>query len=323
MSHLDDGLIQELVDGEVSSRDLPPIQAHLASCAACTARLEEARELAGEAEAMIGWLDEEIASTGAVAPAPDIAPQPRVATWPRNLAWAASLVLAVGLGYTARGGMVQPPSPPTTTLDRGTTTEQVTAPAEARSATADRPTDGAPAPRPNLTQPAAEPEAAAPSPAPPAATEPVRRDTDAPPAANLGRATPSASALSGAANPAELGAPSPARAEREAPRQRLAAADEAAPGARTAGAREVAKAASSPVRTADSTGTPAGPLFLISGMEPTRFEISDTEARVVYRHVDGEVQLVQRRLGEQVTWHLEAPAGFPADSLAALAGRVR
>ena len=98
MSHLDDGLIQELVDGEVSSRDLPPIQAHLASCAACTARLAEARELAGEADTMLGWLDEEIASTGAVAPAPDIAPQPRVATWPRNLAWAASLVLAVGLG---------------------------------------------------------------------------------------------------------------------------------------------------------------------------------------------------------------------------------
>ncbi|MGD9523579.1 MAG: hypothetical protein AB7N73_04735 [Gemmatimonadales bacterium] len=328
MSHLDDGLIQELIDGEVPSHDLPPIQAHLASCATCTARLEEARELAGEADTMLGWLDEEIASTGAVAPAPDIAPQPRVATWPRNLAWAASLVLAVGLGYTARGGMVSPPSSPTTTLDRGATTEQVTQPTEARPAGENRPTERASAPASSENQIAAEPQAASPTPEVSAEEVPrsARRDADAspvPPAANLGRAAPAASSPAAAANPAGLGAPSPARAEREAPRQRLLAADEASGDARMAGAREVAKAASSPVRTADSTGTPAGPLFLISGMDPVRFDISDTEARVVYRHADGEVQLVQRRLGEQVTWHLEAPAGFPAESLAALAGRVR
>ncbi|HQW65676.1 MAG TPA: hypothetical protein PLJ23_01485 [Gemmatimonadales bacterium] len=101
-SHLDDGTIQELLDGEVPSTVLPPLQAHLAACAECRARLELARAMMAEADELIELLDEPAAPVQA----PPVAlPAPRAASrpWVRQLAWAASVVVAVGAGWYARG----------------------------------------------------------------------------------------------------------------------------------------------------------------------------------------------------------------------------
>ena len=98
-SHLDDGTIQELLDGEIHSSALPPIQSHLAACAECRARLEAARVFMTEADELIEMLDEPVAATPAV-----VIPLPRRSTqpWTRRLAWAASLVIAVGAGWYSR-----------------------------------------------------------------------------------------------------------------------------------------------------------------------------------------------------------------------------
>ena len=99
MQHLDDGVIQEMIDGEIASRDLPPLQAHLASCDACRARLEAARMAASEADELLLMLDEVEPSAPVASPVVVPITRPH---WSRNLAWAASLMLAVGLGYAGR-----------------------------------------------------------------------------------------------------------------------------------------------------------------------------------------------------------------------------
>jgi hypothetical protein len=113
-SHLDDGTIQELLDGEVPSTALPPLQAHLAGCAECRARLELARAMMAEADELIELLD---APATPAQPTPVAVPAPRAASrpWIRRLAWAASLVIAVGAGWYARGD-VQRVLPATETL---------------------------------------------------------------------------------------------------------------------------------------------------------------------------------------------------------------
>lgn len=101
-SHLDDGIIQELLDGEVPSTALPPLQAHLAACAECRARLELARAMMAEADDLIELLDEPASPVQA----PPVALPARRAgsrPWLRQLAWAASVVVAVGAGWYARG----------------------------------------------------------------------------------------------------------------------------------------------------------------------------------------------------------------------------
>jgi hypothetical protein len=133
-SHLDDGTIQELLDGEVPSTVLPPLQAHLAACAECRARLELARAMMAEADELIELLDEPAAPVQA---APAALPARRIASrpWIRQLAWAASVVIAVGAGWYARGDVERVlPAPIAVPV---TTTEAVvsnTAPNEASEA---------------------------------------------------------------------------------------------------------------------------------------------------------------------------------------------
>jgi hypothetical protein len=314
MPHLDDGLIQELLDGEVPSSDLAPIQAHLAECAACAVRLEAAREFAGEADQLLGLLDEEAERSPAAAVVPDIAPPRRVATWPRNLAWAASLVLAVGLGYTARGGMSPSVVSPATSSMSNAPQAEVTTP-RPDAVAADRAVEPPATPARDQAR-AEEPAPRQLVPAAPLATQESRRDVDALAASGAGAREREAGRATG------IAAPAPA-ANALAPARQEAALGEVARRSAMADEAVAAKAVAQVTATADSTGTPQGPLFLITGMEPVRFDIGETEVRVVYRHVDGEVHLVQRRVGSQVAWHLEVPAGFPADTLAALGGRVR
>ncbi|HEY9383955.1 MAG TPA: zf-HC2 domain-containing protein, partial [Gemmatimonadales bacterium] len=57
MSHLEEGLFHALLDGEVPSDQLGPIQAHLASCAECRERLEQERQLLAEAAGLVEVLE--------------------------------------------------------------------------------------------------------------------------------------------------------------------------------------------------------------------------------------------------------------------------
>jgi hypothetical protein len=57
MSHPDDGVLQELLDGELAAADEAAVRAHLASCAACTALLEELRVTQVEATSIVSRLE--------------------------------------------------------------------------------------------------------------------------------------------------------------------------------------------------------------------------------------------------------------------------
>jgi hypothetical protein len=92
MSHPDDGQLHALVDGELPSADAAAIDAHVLSCDACRARLDEARALLGESDRIVARLDLE----------PRRAPQAvrgRAGPDYRVLGLAASALLVVTVGF--------------------------------------------------------------------------------------------------------------------------------------------------------------------------------------------------------------------------------
>lgn len=99
MSHPDDGTIQALLDGELEPTEQAQFEAHVASCAACAARVREAREFLQEAERLVEVLAVPVAGGGE-----SVRPASIRRRFPlRTLAWAASIVMAVGIGYYGRG----------------------------------------------------------------------------------------------------------------------------------------------------------------------------------------------------------------------------
>jgi hypothetical protein len=128
-SHLDDGTIHELLDGEIPSSQLPPLQAHIVGCAECRARLAAAREMVDFTDGLVELLDE----PPIAAPAPmTITPLPsRAATrpWIRQLAWAASIAIAVGAGWYARGDVQQVLPAPTASVPPTSASEDAAQPA--------------------------------------------------------------------------------------------------------------------------------------------------------------------------------------------------
>ncbi len=140
MSHLDEGTLHALLDGELDSHEVREIQAHVGSCTACDSRLQAAREVSGEADRLVATVqfpgelrgaarsqvveeDAAPARPAAVPPrrerpaglpaVPVDAPQqvvilPEDNNWPqrrRRLVaagrWAALLVVAIGAGFIA------------------------------------------------------------------------------------------------------------------------------------------------------------------------------------------------------------------------------
>lgn len=98
MSHLDDGTIAELIDGELEDAARDAALLHLAECAACRARHEESRSFATESDRLIATVAPPRAVRGVGLP-PTARPGWRV-PW-RTLGWAASVLLATGIGYYA------------------------------------------------------------------------------------------------------------------------------------------------------------------------------------------------------------------------------
>ncbi|MBA3556331.1 MAG: zf-HC2 domain-containing protein, partial [Gemmatimonadales bacterium] len=137
MSHLDEGTLHAMLDGELELHEVREIQAHLGSCTACDTRLQSAKDVFGEADRLVasvqfpGDLRTPAPGSESVEAAPPVAsapvrrerglelqdarvdtPQvmilPEENTWPerrRRLLvagrWAALLAVAVGAGYIA------------------------------------------------------------------------------------------------------------------------------------------------------------------------------------------------------------------------------
>lgn len=101
MSHVDDGTLHAYLDGESTAVEREHLEAHLAGCAACRARLEEERVLIERAGRLLGL----------AAPPERAAPPFHELRRPRRggggyrlpLAWAATIALAVGIGWYSRG----------------------------------------------------------------------------------------------------------------------------------------------------------------------------------------------------------------------------
>ena len=75
MSHLDEGTLHALLDGELELNEVAEIQAHLGSCSACGLRLREVKEFLAEADRLIASVELEGPLTRP-SPAEEPAPRP-------------------------------------------------------------------------------------------------------------------------------------------------------------------------------------------------------------------------------------------------------
>jgi len=108
MSHVDDGALHAYLDGELSPVERARLDAHVAECAACRTRLDEARAMIERASGLLALAQP---PERAMPPLHQLR-RPRL-TWRLRvpIAWAASLVLALGFGYYIGGenlGQVMP-----------------------------------------------------------------------------------------------------------------------------------------------------------------------------------------------------------------------
>ena len=135
MSHLDEGTLHALLDGELEMTEVKEIQAHLGSCSACGTRLRQVKEFYAEADRLVGSLElpgagaaaaaggshsraatleprTEVTRVPAPLPPPPEGPPPiflpdnpdwseRTRRLIAPMKWAALLVLAVGAGFLA------------------------------------------------------------------------------------------------------------------------------------------------------------------------------------------------------------------------------
>ena len=135
MSHLDEGTLHALLDGELEMSEVKEIQAHLGGCSACGTRLRQVKEFYSEADRLVGGLElpgTPAATAAGAARSRPVTTEPRAEATPaparivhtpegpppiflpdnpdwseraRHLItpmkWAALLVVAVGAGFLA------------------------------------------------------------------------------------------------------------------------------------------------------------------------------------------------------------------------------
>jgi hypothetical protein len=105
MSHVDEGMLHAYLDGELAAAERSALEAHVAQCEACRARVNEERALVERASTLLRAvrpLEHPVPPFEQIRRAPKRSPW-RVRT---SFAWAASIVLAVGLGYYIAGAGV-------------------------------------------------------------------------------------------------------------------------------------------------------------------------------------------------------------------------
>jgi hypothetical protein len=317
MSHLESGTIHALLDGEIPSSELGPIQGHLATCAECRTLLETERGLLAESDGLI-----ELIELPGDTPITSGVPRRR---WVRGLAWAASLAAAVGLGWVGRGWqrpeariqsdqVVAPvPAPAVVPL---------AAPAPAPAPSPARSSENAPG-RPRADNLARAKTAPRRAPAPVVAQRELKAEVDSRDAITP---APQPRVDSGALRrEAQVAAAAPA------PAAGAAASSVSAPlevmGRKVSGFRlgELVKSAAPPeaIGLPDAVRRLGGSLRLIEGMVPLRLEAQGQTVRVVYATAQGELVLSQRLVDGRVEVSLLAPPGFSPDSLARLRSKVR
>jgi hypothetical protein len=109
MSHIDEGLLHAYLDGETAGAERSGLEQHLAGCAECRTRMEEVRVLRDRSAGILSG-----SGPASVTPPPfeevvarsrGIEARRRVFRLNRltALGWAATLVIAVGVGWIARG----------------------------------------------------------------------------------------------------------------------------------------------------------------------------------------------------------------------------
>lgn len=109
MSHIDDGTLHAYLDGESTAVEREHLEAHLAGCAACRARLEEERVLIERAGRLLGLA---APPERAAPPFHDLRPRHGGGGYRLPLAWAATIALAVGIGWYSRGKFWTPQREP-------------------------------------------------------------------------------------------------------------------------------------------------------------------------------------------------------------------
>lgn len=238
MSHLDEGTLHALLDGELGSTEVMEIEAHLDGCTACSARLRDAREFLGEADRLVGRVQfgRYAAGTGApaaAAPSPTSATPPRRPppppprpgpeenhpwedtspvllipdnpksggigpNWPRLVGWAAAITLVLSGGYLASRFTGTEPTNLASAPSRPTLVSPEP-PAVASPAETEQ-VDSAPAnpPAAARTEPAPAAPPAEPKPAPPREKTPPRDLASNPPAPAKTRAAPPPAATASA-----------------------------------------------------------------------------------------------------------------------------
>ena len=136
MSHVDDGKLNALLDGELEGAEAAEVQAHIAACPECGKRLDEAKRFLSEAADLLGALelppaaatperdvrrvsktakevalevDDETGQSPAIGAAPperlfrrgaQVRPEHHAFDY-TSLAWAATIILAIGVGFLA------------------------------------------------------------------------------------------------------------------------------------------------------------------------------------------------------------------------------
>lgn len=118
MQHVDEALLVAYADDALSAAERGAIESHLATCAACRARVDEERALSAQSAAILAHTApgalvappfEDVlrrAGTGSSGGAVGATPRRRHGWVP--LAWAASLIVAIGAGWIARMMLLSP-----------------------------------------------------------------------------------------------------------------------------------------------------------------------------------------------------------------------
>jgi anti-sigma factor RsiW len=126
MSHVDEGTLHAMVDNALTAAERADVDAHLAACSECAARLTEARGLAVQTLSLLAMLDEQPLPARIVPAAPVTPAVPRGASagrafWTlRRVAMAASVMLVAGVSYEVGKRNDSAPAPVTAELKTST-----------------------------------------------------------------------------------------------------------------------------------------------------------------------------------------------------------